>query len=285
MIESLPAIRRAIIDATGSTVDAAPEPVVGGCIHRAFRLGPFFVKINRPDCVAMFEAEADGLRAIASTRTIRVPEPIASGSDFQSAFLVLEWLELHGTGDEADLGEQLAAMHGQIGLKHGWECDNFIGSTPQSNEPADHWAEFFRDRRLAPMFRALAGLGMRIAGGDALLERVPSLLSGANARPSLLHGDLWGGNAGFLRDGTPVIYDPALYRGHYEADLAMTRLFGGFGPRFYHAHRAVFPTEPGHEQRATLYNLYHILNHALLFGGGYTSQAQAVVSSLTSVAT
>jgi protein-ribulosamine 3-kinase len=280
MIESLPAIRRAIREATGSTVDAAPEPVGGGCIHRAFRIGPFFVKTHRPDGAAMFEAEADGLRAIAATGTIRVPEPIAHGSDAHSAFLVLEWLDLRGAGDDADLGGRLAAMHGHLGQRHGWERDNFIGSTPQSNEPAEDWAVFFRDRRLSPMFRDLAGRGMRIAGAEALLERVPALLDGANARPSLLHGDLWGGNAGFLRDGTPVIYDPALYHGHYEADLAMTRLFGGFGPRFYQAHHAVFPAEPGHEQRTTLYNLYHILNHALLFGGGYTSQAQAIVNSL-----
>lgn len=280
MIQSLQSIRRAIHEVTGSKVDAPPEPVGGGCIHRAFRIGPFFVKINRPECAAMFEAETDGLRAIAATRTIRVPEPIANGSDVQSAFLVLEWLDLRGAGDEAALGERLAAMHGHFGRQHGWERDNFIGSTPQSNEPAGDWAVFFRDRRLAPMFRALAGCGMRIAGAEALLERVPALLAGVNPRPSLLHGDLWGGNAGFLRDGTPVIYDPAAYRGHYEADLAMTRLFGGFGSRFYQAHRAVLPAESGHEQRTTLYNLYHILNHALLFGGGYTSQAQAIVHSL-----
>lgn len=281
MIQSLPSIRRAIRETTGSKVDATPEPVGGGCIHRAFRIGSFFVKINRPECATMFEAEADGLRAIAATRTIRVPEPIAISSDDQSAFLVLEWLDLHGAGDEADLGEQLAAMHGHFDRQHGWKRDNFIGSTPQSNEPADDWAVFFRDHRLAPMFRALAVCGMRIAGAEALLDRVPGLLAGIHARASLLHGDLWGGNTGFMSGGTPVIYDPAVYRGHYEADLAMTRLFGGFGSRFYDAHRAVFPAEPGHEQRTTLYNLYHILNHALLFGGGYTSQAQAMVRSLT----
>jgi fructosamine-3-kinase len=280
MIESLPAIRHAIREATGRTVTATPEPVGGGCIHRAFRIGPFFVKINRPDCAPMFEAEADGLRAIAATHTIRVPEPIATGSDVQSAFLVLEWLDLSGAGDDADLGEQLAAMHGHFGQSHGWQRDNFIGSTPQSNDPADNWAEFFRDRRLAPMFRVLDERGIRIPDAETLLDRVPSLLAGANACPSLLHGDLWGGNAGFLRDGTPVIYDPALYHGHHEADLAMTRLFGGFGARFYQAHHAVFPNEPGHEQRTALYNLYHILNHALLFGGGYTSQAKTVVHSL-----
>ncbi len=280
MIESLPAIRHAIREATGRTLDETPEPVGGGCIHRAFRMGPFFVKINRPHCAPMFESEADGLRAIAATRTIRVPQPIATGSDVQSAFLVLEWLDLSGAGDDADLGEQLAAMHGHLGQSHGWERDNFIGSTPQSNTPANNWAEFFRDRRLAPMFRVLAERGIRIPDAETLLDRVPSLLAGVNVRPSLLHGDLWGGNAGFLRDGTPVIYDPALYHGHHEADLAMTRLFGGFGSRFYQAHHAVFPNEPGHEQRAALYNLYHILNHALLFGGGYTSQAQAVVRSL-----
>ncbi len=280
MIECLPAIRHAIREATGRVVTAAPEPVGGGCIHRAFRIGTFFVKINRRDYAAMFKAETDGLRAITATRTIRVPEPIATGSDTQSAFLVLEWLDLSGAGDDADLGGQLAAMHRHLGQKHGWKRDNFIGSTPQSNAPAENWAEFFRDCRLAPMFRLLAGRGIHIPGADELLERVTSLLAGVNVRPSLLHGDLWGGNAGFLRDGTPVIYDPALYHGHHEADLAMTRLFGGFGSRFYHAHRAVFPSEPGIEQRTALYNLYHILNHALLFGGGYTGQARNVVRSL-----
>lgn len=275
-----PAIVDAIHRATGVKVTGRPEAIGGGCIHPAFRIGPFFVKMNRPDYAAMFEAEADGLRAIAATRTIRVPEPIATGGDELTAFLVLEWLDLGGRGDEARMGENLAAMHQCFGDAYGWERDNFIGSTPQTNTPADNWPAFFRDQRLGPMFRMLADRGWPVAGADRLLERLPDLLADVEVRPSLLHGDLWGGNAGFLRDGTPVIYDPAVYRGHHEADVAMTRLFGGFGPRFHAAHRAAFPAAPGHERRAELYNLYHILNHALLFGGGYHPQAASIVSSL-----
>ena len=280
MSPSLPAIRRAIRDSTGLTVNETPRSVGGGCIHDALRLGPFFIKHNRPECAPMFAAEADGLRAIAATRTIRVPEPVATGHDNSGSFLILEWLDLGGNGDEAQLGEQVAAMHLHAGTSYGWEHDNFIGSTPQCNAPMDDWAGFFRDRRLAPMWRMLAERGMPVAGADKLLDRVPELLSGVTARPSLLHGDLWGGNAGFLRDGTPVIYDPAVYRGHHETDLAMTRLFGGFGPRFHAGHRAVIAVEPGHAERTQLYNLYHILNHALLFGGGYRSQAESMIRSL-----
>jgi fructosamine-3-kinase len=278
--ESLPAIRQAVRDATGGAVDAAPEPVGGGCIHEAFRLGSFFVKTNRPQCLAMFEAEADGLRAIAATGTVRVPEPVVCGADAHAAFLVMEWLDLGGLGDEARLGADLAAMHLQMGDSFGWPRDNFIGSTPQDNTRSEKWADFFRDRRLAPMFRRLADNGSSVAGAERLLERLPELLDGVNARPCLLHGDLWGGNAGFLRDGTPVVFDPAVYHGHHETDLAMTRLFGGFGPRFYHGYHEVVPTEPGSEERERLYNLYHILNHALLFGGGYHAQAAAAVRAL-----
>ena len=281
MIEAcLPTIRRAIRDAAGLTADGAPAAVGGGCIHEAFRLGAFFVKLNRPECLPMFEAEADGLRAIAATGTIRVPEPVVCGADARAAFLVMEWLDPGGKGDEARLGADTATMHMRMGDCFGWPRDNFIGSTPQDNTPSEKWAEFFRDRRLTPMFRRLTENGSPVAGAERLLERVPELLDGVDARPSLLHGDLWGGNAGFLRDGTPVVFDPAVYRGHHEADLAMTRLFGGFGPRFHHGYHEVVPAAPGGAKREKLYNLYHLLNHALLFGGGYHARAAAVVRAL-----
>ncbi len=278
--ESLPAIRRAILESVGITVHASPESVGGGCIHEAFRLGAFFVKLNRPDRLPMFEAEADGLRAIAATGTIRVPEPVVCGADAQAAFLAMEWLDIGGRGDEALMGGEIAAMHLCEGDAHGWPRDNFIGSTPQENSGSVDWPDFFRGRRLAPMFRKLADRGAPVADAERLLERVSELLAGVNARPCLLHGDLWGGNAGFLRDGTPVVFDPAVYRGHHEADLAMTRLFGGFGPRFYQAYHDVIPTDSGEADRERLYNLHHILNHALLFGGGYHSQAAAIVRAL-----
>ena len=178
------------------------------------------------------------------------------------------------------MGAEIAAMHLCEGDAHGWPRDNFIGSTPQENARTENWREFFRDRRLAPMFRQLAENGAPVKCAESMSERVPELLDGVEACPSLLHGDLWGGNAGFLGDGTPVVFDPAVYRGHHEADLAMTRLFGGFGPRFYQAYHDVIPTDSGEADRERLYNLYHILNHALLFGGGYHAQAAAIVRAL-----
>ena len=282
MNPSFAAIRDAITRATGRSPDGTPEPVGGGCIHRAFVLGDFFVKLNEPSFLGMFETEADGLRALDETGTIRVPEPLATGADDATAFLVLERLDLGGRGDEAQLGEQLAALHRHTGSTHGWDRDNFIGSTPQSNSRCAEWPVFFRDQRIGPMLGLLAARGTPIPGGELLLGRIPDLLAGVSAPPALLHGDLWAGNAGFLGDGTPVLFDPAVYFGHRETDLAMTRLFGGFGRRFYEAYHSVFPPDPGSEIRCELYKLYHVLNHALLFGGGYASQAGAMVRRLGS---
>jgi fructosamine-3-kinase len=275
---SLEVIRDEIARVTGSRPTGDPEPVGGGCIHNAFVLGDYFLKTNRPSFLEMFEAEADGLRAIRATGTIRAPEPVIAGAGESAAFLAMERMDLGGRGDEGALGEQIAALHRCTDAAHGWERDNFIGSTPQPNQPCGDWAEFFRDRRLGHMLDLLSDRGIDFSGSKRFLERVPDLLGGgAAAPPSLLHGDLWGGNAGFLSDGTPVVFDPAVYRGHREADLAMTTLFGGFGPRFYDAYNAAWPPEPGHEERRGLYNLYHILNHALLFGGGYASQAAGII--------
>ena len=282
MNSSFGAIRDAIARATGRSPVGTPEPVGGGCIHHAFVLDQYFVKLNRLSFLGMFEAEAEGLGALAETGIIRVPEVLTTGTTDSTAFLVLERLDLGGRGDEARFGEQLAALHRHTGSAHGWHRDNFIGSTPQSNPRSPDWVSFFRDHRIDPMLRLLAARGITISGTEHLLDRIPELLAGVSAPPALLHGDLWGGNAGFLGDDTPVLFDPAVYFGHRETDLAMTGLFGGFGPRFYDAYRSAFPLEPGHEMRRELYNLYHVLNHALLFGGGYASQAATMVRGLVS---
>lgn len=263
--------------------------VGGGCIHRAFRAAGggrnWFVKVNDAGRADLFAAEADGLRALAQG-PLRVPEAICCGEAGEHSFLVLEWLKL-GAGaprDYAKLGEQLARLHAPAGPRYGWHRDNYIGSTPQSNATDDSWPRFFGKKRLAPQLALAAETGQAAlcAKGEALLEALPGLFGAHAPRPSLLHGDLWGKNAAFLDEGTPVVFDPAAYYGDREADLAMTELFGGFPEAFYAAYRAHTPLDSGYRVRKTLYQLYHVLNHANIFGGGYAAQAARMMEALLS---
>ena len=259
--------------------------LAGGCIHNAARLetsaGTFFVKRNTAHCLEQFEAEAESLDIIADTATIRVPRPVLAAETGGEAFLVLEFIEFgSGGGDARRMGRELAELHALPQTDFGWTRDNFIGPTPQPNPPADDWPAFFREHRLRRMFGLLAKQGVRFRHGDALLDRLDRFFDDEPPQPSILHGDLWGGNAGYTADGTPVVFDPAAYRGHDEADLAMTELFGGFPSAFYEGYHAVRPKRPGYRRRRELYNLYHILNHALLFGGGYAGQAQSTIDRL-----
>jgi len=237
----------------------------------------------------MIDAEADGLRLLAATGAIRVPAVAAAGSEGDVAYLILDWLDLDGALDHAALGCALAALHrapapqGPRGERFGGARDNWIGGTPQRNGWHDDWPAFFRDARLAPQLALAArnGYGGALAReGARLLERVPQMLRGHDPAPSRLHGDLWSGNAAALRDGTPVIFDPAAYVGDREADLAMTELFGGFAPAFHAAYRDAWPLADGYARRRTLYNLYHVLNHLNLFGAGYLARAQRDVAWL-----
>ena len=231
----------------------------------------------------MFEAEADALRALAATHSVRVPQPVCIGTAAAQAFLVLEYLDLRGNGDAALLGEQLAQLHRVPQSRFGWAHDNWIGSTPQANAWQHDWIVFWREQRLGFQLTLAAQNGYGGAlqrDGDMLLARLDALFDGYAPAPSLLHGDLWGGNHGYLADGTPVIFDPALYVGDRECDLAMSELFGGFAPDFYAAYRASWPLDAGYAVRKTLYNLYHILNHANLFGGGYAAQAARMTAQL-----
>jgi fructosamine-3-kinase len=285
-----PAIADAIARATGERL-ASPRtaPLSGGCINRAFRLeagsARWFVKLNAASRLAMFEAEAAGLTEILATGTLRVPRPVCALACGADAFLVLEWLELDGDGRDgaARLGEGLAAMHRHTAPRYGWSRDNTIGSTPQRNTPADDWIAFWRAERLGFQLELAARNGLRgrlQSLGEALLQRCPALFAGYRPQPALLHGDLWGGNAAFTAAGEPVVFDPAVYYGDREADLAMTELFGGFGPGFYAAYRAVYPLDEGYGLRKAFYNLYHVLNHANLFGGGYAGQAERMMERL-----
>jgi fructosamine-3-kinase len=258
--------------------------VGGGDIAAAYRVEGAaqraFLKIGSPS--HPFDAEALALAEIAATQTLRAPRVLAHGSAEGAGYLLLEWIDLAASGDWAAAGRQLAAMHGCVRARHGWPRQNTIGASPQSNAPSADWAEFYRERRLRPQF-ALARAS-RLAQLTALEARAcraaDALLAGHAPPPSLLHGDLWRGNLAFDGAGAPVVFDPATYYGDAETDLAMTRLFGGFPPSFYRAYAEVRPPAAGAEARLPLYQLYHVLNHANLFGGGYVAQAAALIESL-----
>jgi fructosamine-3-kinase len=282
-------IAAAISEATGRGFDPAdPESRGGGCINAAFRISDghetWFVKTNRAALEAMFTAEAAGLNALADTATIQVPRALCTGTSDDTAFIVMQYLEL-GRGSNTgwrDAGLQLAALHRASADDFGWHRDNTIGATPQPNDRTADWIDFWRRHRLGFQLAEAARNGYHgrlQALGEDLLERFPVLIDHAPA-PSLLHGDLWSGNLAFTADGRPVIFDPAPYYGDREADLAMTELFGGFGREFYAAYNDAWPLDAGYQVRHKLYNLYHVLNHLNLFGGGYASQAERMMKQL-----
>jgi fructosamine-3-kinase len=295
-------------------------PIGGGSINEAYRLEGtdgtrYFLKLNDARHLTMFVAEAAGLEAIAATNTIRVPRPVTHGNANGRSYLVLEHLELNSRGDAKQLGEQLAALHrftsdradvnsraseevnsshsrpecyatpchGRKEKSYGFAHDNFIGTTPQPNDWKVDWIDFWREQRLGFQLHLAAqnGYGGQLRRlGDELMDTLPAFFAGYTPQPSLLHGDLWSGNHSFLTDGTPVIFDPATYYGDRECDLAMTELFGGYPADFYSAYRAAYPLDTGYAARRELYNLYHILNHANLFGGGYARQAEQMMQRL-----
>lgn len=267
---------------------AERRPVGGGCINQAVVLRDasgqhLFVKLNAAAQLEMFEAEAAGLSAMAATRTIRVPQPLCTGVAGTESFIAMEYVPLGGRqSDPTTAGRQLAAMHRSTWHAFGWERDNTIGATPQRNQPCSDWPRFWSEQRLGFQLELAARNGYRgrlQQRGERLLQACHLLIDHAPV-PSLLHGDLWSGNLGYAADGEPVIFDPACYYGDREADLAMTELFGGFGSEFRSAYEAAWPLAPGYAVRKTLYNLYHIINHLNLFGGGYLRQAEAMIDRL-----
>jgi len=261
--------------------------VGGGCINQGYRISAgdrsYFVKLNRATQVEMFIAEASGLEQMAETQAIRVPRPICWGTAGDTGYLVLEWIDL-GRGSTAawrEMGCQLAAMHQSTSsLGFGWERNNTIGATPQINDWKSDWTEFWVENRIGFQLRMARRRGGHFPQGDRLLDQIPRLLAGYSPTPSIVHGDLWSGNAAITAEGEPVIFDPATYYGDREVDLAMTELFGGFGSEFYRGYNEVYPVDEGYSFRKTLYNLYHILNHFNLFGGGYDSQANRMIDQL-----
>lgn len=259
----------------------------GGDINQAAliqnRNTNWFVKYHDNAPPGMFEAEARALNEIASGHCIRVPGAIAWGEDNNTSWLVLEYLELTSNGPASLLGEQLAALHDISSESFGWSQDNYIGTSPQLNRQCSDWTEFWRDCRLQPqlaMAKAAGFNGRLLDRGEELLTKLDQLLQDHKAVASLLHGDLWSGNKAFTPDGQPVIFDPASYYGDRETDIAMTELFGGFGPDFYSAYRAHSPLPAGYPLRRDLYKLYHMLNHLNLFGAAYLSSCENIIDGL-----
>ncbi len=273
--------------------DLKPDSAVrlpGGGISRAWRIsGPryeAFVKVHDENRIDMFAAEAVGLDEIASHGFLRVPEVLGVGTSGPEAWLALEWIEEHGRPSahaQRVFGEHLAKQHLLTQPYFGWRRDNAIGTTPQQNPPLEDWGVFFADYRIG----AQLDFGLKndfppdlIEKGRRLQDAIPDVLAGYRPQASLLHGDLWGGNWSVDSAGRPFTFDPAVYYGDAETDLAMTRLFGGFSADFYAVYDEYLAPSDGRAFRSVLYNLYHILNHANLFGSGYIGQARRTIDAL-----
>ncbi|MCM2328616.1 MAG: fructosamine kinase family protein [Lysobacter sp.] len=287
-------LERAVMDATRADWSLlSTEPVSGGCIHTALCLegedaggkAKLFAKLAERERAPMLAAEAEGLAALRAAGAVHVPAVVTHGDDGETAWLILEWLELEplSTASGARLGTALAAQHRLPQERFGWEKDNFIGASPQANGWSDDWLAFWREKRVHAQLRmAMARRypSKMIDRGERLLADCGAFFRTHTPTPSLLHGDLWGGNASALADGTPVVFDPAVYCGDREADLAMTELFGGFPKDFHAAYRAAWALDDGYAVRRDFYNLYHVLNHANLFSGSYVEQSARLIERL-----
>lgn len=304
------AIEKHISDVTKTNIHFIQKSALsGGCINQSWKVTDsnhkhWFIKINTVDLLTMFIAESEGLDEISKTNSIRTPESICYGSTDEFSYFILEFLELsplsHSSlSNQGQAGEQLANMHldhsknssknnsknssNNNATSFGWHRNNTIGSTPQINQQNNNWVTFWKENRLIYQLELSHKNGFTTKSyekGLALADNIQHFFSAYTVKPSLLHGDLWGGNISADNHGNPVIYDPAVYYGDREADIAMTELFGGFNQEFYSAYNAHYALDEGYKTRKTLYNLYHILNHFNLFGSGYASQSEQMINKL-----
>lgn len=288
---TLTRIERAVREATGKACRVTDSRAVsGGNTHRALSVSDgrtrYFVKHGGAHTREMFEAEADGLAALAETGALRVPAVIGIAADDNGACLVLEHLDirpLQSAEDGSRFAEALAELHHHLGERFGWRRNNFIGDNPQDNTPTDNWARFVGEQRLRPQLeraRENGFTGDLQRHGARLIDRLPALFLDYRPQPGLLHGDLWHGNVGMTEAGQPVVFDPAVHYGDRESDLAMSELFGNFPPSFYAAYRKAWPLNDGYEARKPLYALYHVLNHLNLFGRSYLREAERLAARL-----
>ncbi|WP_286235795.1 fructosamine kinase family protein [Thalassotalea sediminis] len=263
-------------------------PITGGDINQCFLVSGqkqrYFVKINDKSVLEHFEAEAYSLNKIRESECIACPEVITTGIAFDRAFLVLNVIDFHQPSNKVWrlFGKQLAEMHkhtthGQFG----WQQDNVIGSTLQTNRWSSNWRQFFAEQRIGWQLQLLTEKSIVLGDIDFITDTCHQILLNHQVKPCLLHGDLWRGNVGFSHQ-QPVIFDPASYYGDREADIAMTELFGAFPEAFYQSYHEYYPLPPAYDVRKHVYNLYHVLNHANLFGGVYIDQSKACIHRILS---
>ena len=265
------------------------RPVAGGSIAQSYcffdEQNKVFVKCMSAGERDVLAAESDGLKRIADTQTVRTPTVIDSGTIDAVAWLALDWIEMQPLSDRAFglLGEQLAAMHRVQAKRFGLDRDNYIGRSVQTNHPESDWAIFFFEHRMRVQ---LQWLDQKYSGQDweAQLEDLQrswlANFDGYQPEASLLHGDLWSGNTAMTANNQAIIFDPAVHYGDRECDLAMADLFGGFSKRFYEHYQTAWPLQPDSYERRRYYQLYHVLNHANLFGGHYLSSARRLIQKI-----
>ena len=262
-----------------------------GCINETWKvygegLQALFVKLGSPDAEDMYLRERDGLKLLEQAERFRVPEVVVLIKNEHCACLVLEFLELNSLREprsETAFGEALAELHSITGNQFGLDHDNYIGKTCQVNGYRDDWWQFFCEKRLKTQWSMAADNNMRAAllqRIDTVIGAIPKYFSGHNPQPSLLHGDLWTGNTAVDASGQPVIYDPAVYFGDSETDIAMSKMFQPLGSRVYDAYFGCRPAVAGIEIRQHVYDLYHWLNHFNLFGVNYLGQVEFAVDQL-----
>lgn len=260
--------------------------LAGGNINIAYHISgkgqQYFVKINQREQLEQFETEVLSLQALHHAHCIKVPGVICAGQTLDKAYLVLEYLPLSSetVSGWRQLGQQLAVLHRQHEqAMYGFDWDNMLGNTPQPNKWQANWSSFFSEQRIGWLLQLLLEQGFGFGNIDVLVEQCRQRLQHYQPEPSLLHGDLWRGNVGFIGE-TPAVFDPACYYGDREADLAYTTLFGRFPENFYQAYQELYPLDKTYTERRDLYNLYHVLNHAYLFRGAYLVQAQEMIKQL-----
>jgi protein-ribulosamine 3-kinase len=266
--------------------------VGGGDINSAYHLRTqnnknYFIKINHLALMDMFIAEFEALNELKKCDSIRTPRPICYAQLDSQCFIAMEYLPLQHQGNHFQFGQSLAKMHKISQPQFGWKRDNTIGSTVQNNYQCDNWVDFWKNQRLIPQFELLYQKGHQDLfknKAEQLLSSLDYFFQGHQPVASLLHGDLWSGNYAFDDNGNGVIFDPALYYGDRETDLAMTELFGGFSSDFYKGYQEEISLADNsitnYKHRKPMYNLYHILNHANLFGGSYIHQALSMMEHL-----